>query len=118
MLASARFVARLQTTDESKARAPRILQLEIDGSEPADVLVVAFRALKWIMQTEHTVGEELKEEAERLAVEAAESGEVWDQEREIFKEVGAMFLYKIVSILIFTYFFFHYLIKLLKSNLF
>ncbi|KAI6225712.1 hypothetical protein M3Y95_00726000 [Aphelenchoides besseyi] len=59
---------------------------EIDGTEPASYLVVLFRAMKWIMDYEHTAAEELKEVAEREAVEMAEKEENWEQEREILKE--------------------------------
>lgn len=59
----------------------------MEGDEPFDVLDVVFRGMKWVMQAEHTVCEELRDEADRFAVEAAESSELFEQEREMYKEV-------------------------------
>lgn len=41
--------------------------------------------MKWIMQYEHTSAEELKEIAEKEAIEMAEKEETWEQEKEMLK---------------------------------
>ena len=57
----------------------------MEGTEPPEVLEAIFRGYKWILQYEHANVEELKEIAEKEAVEMAEKEENWEQEKEILK---------------------------------
>lgn len=57
----------------------------MEGSESPETIELLFRALKWLMQYEHTNAEELKEIAEKEAIELAEKEENWEQEKEILK---------------------------------
>ena len=59
--------------------------MEIEGTESPEALETIFRAYKWILQYEHANVEELKEIAEKEAVEMAEKEENWEQEKEILK---------------------------------
>ncbi|KAE9548796.1 hypothetical protein FO519_007997 [Halicephalobus sp. NKZ332] len=61
-------------------------ELELEGTESPEVLRAVFRGYKWILQYEHANAEELKEIAEKEAVETAEKEENWEQEKEILKE--------------------------------
>jgi hypothetical protein len=57
----------------------------LEGNEQRKDLEIIFRAMKWIMQYEHTSVDELKEIAEKEAIELAEREENWEQEKEILK---------------------------------
>ncbi|TKR95336.1 hypothetical protein L596_009520 [Steinernema carpocapsae] len=64
----------------------QLTEFELEGNENKREVDILFRALKWIMQYEHAMAEDLKEVAEREAAEIAEREENWEQEREILKE--------------------------------
>lgn len=59
--------------------------MELEGNETPEVLETIFRGLKWILVYEHTNAEELKEIAEKEAVDMAEKEENWEQEKELLK---------------------------------
>ncbi|VDK42697.1 unnamed protein product [Anisakis simplex] len=64
----------------------RLVEYELDENESRDALEVVIRALKWVMQFEHTRAEQLKELAEKDASDLAEKEENWEQERENLKK--------------------------------
>ncbi|KAI1722229.1 hypothetical protein DdX_04538 [Ditylenchus destructor] len=67
----------------------QLVELELpdteDGFTREDIEIVS-QATRLIMQYEHTNAEELKEIAEREAVEMAEKEENWEMERDMLKE--------------------------------
>uniref|UniRef100_A0AC34R4D8 Uncharacterized protein n=1 Tax=Panagrolaimus sp. JU765 TaxID=591449 RepID=A0AC34R4D8_9BILA len=69
-----------------KERTMLLTNLELEGNETPEVLETIFRGLKWILVYEHTNAEELKEIAEKEAVDMAEKEENWEQEKELLKE--------------------------------
>uniref|UniRef100_A0AC35GY19 Uncharacterized protein n=1 Tax=Panagrolaimus sp. PS1159 TaxID=55785 RepID=A0AC35GY19_9BILA len=75
----------------------QLSELELDGTETSETVELLFRALKWLMQYEHTNAEELKEIAEKEAVEMAEKEENWEQEKEILKEELSLLRERITS---------------------
>lgn len=58
---------------------------ELEGNESQKDVEIIFRAMKWIMQYEHASVEELKEIAEKEAIDMAEKEENWEQEKDILK---------------------------------
>lgn len=56
--------------------------MDLRNGENVDLLL---RSMRLIMQYDHTNAEELKEIAEREAVEIAEKEENWEIEREMLK---------------------------------
>ncbi|VDM37590.1 unnamed protein product [Toxocara canis] len=64
----------------------RLSEYELQGDETREALEMIARALKWIMQFEHTRAEELKELAEKEAADIAEREENWEEERENMKK--------------------------------
>uniref|UniRef100_A0A914XZL8 Uncharacterized protein n=1 Tax=Panagrolaimus superbus TaxID=310955 RepID=A0A914XZL8_9BILA len=75
----------------------QLSEIELDGSESLETVELLFRALKWLIQYEHTNAEELKEIAEKEAVEMAEKEENWEQEKEILKEELSLLRERITS---------------------
>ncbi|KAI1731189.1 hypothetical protein Ddc_03922 [Ditylenchus destructor] len=67
----------------------QLVELELpdteDGFTREDIEIIS-QATRLIMQYEHTNAEELKEVAEREAVEMAEKEENWEMERDMLKE--------------------------------
>lgn len=62
--------------------------VDLSVTENVELLL---RSMRLVMQYEHTNGEELKEIAEREAVDIAEKEENWEIEREMLK-VGKIFI--------------------------
>uniref|UniRef100_A0AC34EZV0 Uncharacterized protein n=1 Tax=Panagrolaimus sp. ES5 TaxID=591445 RepID=A0AC34EZV0_9BILA len=75
----------------------QLSEVELEGSESPETIELLFRALKWLMQYEHTNAEELKEIAEKEAIELAEKEENWEQEKEILKEELSLLRERITS---------------------
>ncbi|CAD5205740.1 unnamed protein product [Bursaphelenchus okinawaensis] len=74
------------TVDELNDWYELFLAHEIVGNEPPEDLNLIYRGVKWLMQYEHANAEELRELAEREAIENAEKEETWELERENLME--------------------------------
>uniref|UniRef100_A0AC35TQ28 Centrosomal protein n=1 Tax=Rhabditophanes sp. KR3021 TaxID=114890 RepID=A0AC35TQ28_9BILA len=63
----------------------KLVNFELEESEPFENVNLIFHALQWIMQFEHTWVEELRENSDLLASEMGEKEENWQQIRDALK---------------------------------
>ncbi|VDM60953.1 unnamed protein product [Angiostrongylus costaricensis] len=63
----------------------RLSEYELDGNESPRELETLFEAMKFLMSFSFTAAEELREVAEREAVQMAEKEEAWEEQKIALK---------------------------------